>query len=633
MKLRIRKHQLKNRTGQNVTLSCTGMKASYKRGDVDSTWIDVTPYTVGLDELEFIMRSDLQSTKASEKSSTVQLSFINDASTLIMDWLYATPCSQLNYFDAEITDEVCGVVFRNFELKADNIEVCENDGCYITLPLRESDERFEAFKKLSIMDNWQKWYSEDGAKEHPTFHVAIFNTMPILQCFIVGMLVAIKNIAGFSQILEVFMDINAEIRKQIGVGRYASAPRIHTILRNLCDKVGLGMDTVFDENKELYNDCFFAPAGGHFFRHPKYTNQGSPSRKFVWGNRTVWMATEFLDEICKLYNLYWDIVGDKLVIKKKVDLINSQSFDLTDHIRGGVCYSFDNTKKPAYGRYEYAIDATDTASQHIQIAYNDIVDFDGEVDNPLLEGELSKTMRFASTGFLHDKFKDSKVDDILDSARIIAYVIVGIFLIIGGAFLPVFGVGGIVLALVAYGIPGSNNTIQNLRGELGDLSTYAGSVQLLGDGTVSVPRILRYDPSTSLASAKVVTTNVSSIAISELNTSKVSYTGQPWGTTLYAIPARMYNYPLYFDGNYKGNLFDLHATTDNPYQINLGNKQAEFKLELCCDTLKLMGLLVGDSRIVGKVAKIRTGEKILVSDATISYRDMTITIKGKIIYS
>ncbi len=633
MKLRIRKHQLKNRAGQNVTLACNGMKASYIRGNVDSAWIDVTANTSGLDELEFIMRSDLQSTKASEKSSTVQLSFMNDASTLIMDWIYSSPCSQLNYFDAEITDELCGVVFKNFEIKGDNIEVCEYDGCYITLPLRESDERFEAFKKLSIMDNWQKWYSEDGTKEHPTFHVAIFNTMPILQCFIVGLLVAIKNIVGFGQILEAIMDVDAEIRKQIGVGRYAPAPRIHTILKNLCDKVGLGMDTVFDETKEFYNDCFFAPAGGHFYSRSNYTAQGSPSKKFIWGNRTVWMATEFLDEICKLYNLYWDIVGDKLVIKKKVDLVNSQSYDLTDHIVGGICYSFDNTKKPAYGRYEYAMDATDTGSQHIQIAYNDIVDFDGDVDNPLLEGELTKTMRFASTGFLHDKFKESKVDSILDSARIVAYVIVGIFLVIGGAFLPVFGVGGIVLALVAYGIPGSNNKIQNLRGELGDNSIYNGIVQLLGDGTVSVPRILRYDPATPLGSAKVVQTNVSSIAVSELNSASVSYANQPWGTTLYAKPTKMFNYPLYFDGNYKGNLYDLHATTDNPYQINLGNKQVEIKLELCCDTLKLMGLLVGDTRIVGKVAKIRTGEKILVTDATISYREMTIKIKGKIIYT
>ncbi len=633
MKLRIRKHQLKNRSGQNVTLSCSGMKASYVRGEVDSAWIDITEHTVGLNDLEFVMRSDLASAKASEKSSTVQLSFMNDASTLIMDWIYGTPCSQLNYFDAEITDDVCGVVFKNFELKGDNIEVCEEDGCYITLPLREGDERFEAFKKLSIMDNWQKWYSEDGTKEHPTFHVAIFNTMPILQCFLVGLLVAIKNIAGFSQILEAFIDIDVQIRKNIGVGRYVSAPRIHTILRNLCDKVGLGMDTVFDETKELYNDCFFAPAGGHYYHNTNYNNAGSPSKKFIWGNRTVWMATEFLDEICKLYNLYWDIVGDKLVIKKKIDLVNSQSYDLTDYIVGGVCYSFDNTKKPAYGRYEYAMDATDTASQHIQIAYNDIVDFDGDVDNPLLEGELTKTMRFASTGFLHDKFKDNKVGDLLDSARIVAYVIVGIFLIIGGAFLPVFGVGGIVLALVAYGIPGSNNKIQSLRGELGDLSGYNGIVQVLGDGTVSVPRILRMDPATPMSCAKVVQTNVSSIVPSELNTSNVPYVAQPWGTTLYETPKKMFNYPLYFDGNYKGTLYDLHASTDNPYQINLGNKQVELTLELCCDTLKLMGLLVGDTRIVGKVARIRTGEKILVTDATISYREMTIKIKGKIIYT
>ena len=60
LKIRIRKHQLVNKQGQNVVLQCSGQnKASYVLGNnTDTTWYDITDSVSGLEELEFIISKD-----------------------------------------------------------------------------------------------------------------------------------------------------------------------------------------------------------------------------------------------------------------------------------------------------------------------------------------------------------------------------------------------------------------------------------------------------------------------------------------------------------------------------------------------------------------------------------------------
>lgn len=635
LKIKIRKHQLINKQAQNVVLQCSGQnKATYVLGNnPDTTWYDITDGVSGLDDLEFIIKKDDLSRKLSERSSSMDISLVGEASEIVQDWLFGTPCSYLNYFDVEITDTSCDYTYARFELKPDNMSWCDKDGCYFTLPLRESDEASVNLKKYSIHDNWQKWYSEDGTKEHPTFEVVIFNTVPLLQATIIGMYLFVTSLPGIGWLINYIGNIHDTIKENLGFGRFAAAPYVRDILKNITDKVGLQLDTIFDAGQSAANDCLFIPYGGSYFKN---MNGCSPSRKHIWNNRYIWQYSEFLDSLCELYNCYWEIAEGKLIIKPLAWKINETPIDISDQVESN-CYAFDLSKKSAYGRYEYQADPTDAASNSVQLPYNDIVDFDGQGNNPMLEGNTTRQVKFASTGFYGDSFGQNNVDEIMDLALGVAYIMLATLVITAASLIAgtVTATGAIIIS-AAITVFLATVVVQrdNYKAEFGVNSSYKGIVRIQGSGALSVPRILRYDPATPLNCARVVKQSAASIQInSYYNLTNTAYANQPWGASIYQGVTDVFNYPLYFDANYKGNLYDTyHEYTDNPLIVNIGNKELTTIIPFCCDNIDIVGLGPDSQRLVGKVVKVKDGEYILVHEVTVSYKDMSITIKGKILY-
>ena len=88
--------------------------------------------------------------KQREKGTTTQITIGFSAYQMILDYLFATECSFLNYFDARITDTDLNYTFKLYEIKPDNIEFCSDSGCQMTLPLREIDDYKSILEKLSI---------------------------------------------------------------------------------------------------------------------------------------------------------------------------------------------------------------------------------------------------------------------------------------------------------------------------------------------------------------------------------------------------------------------------------------------------------------------------------------------------
>ena len=637
IKIEIRKHQLVNKQGENVIIDCVNNQGAYMLGNVDSTWIDITNDTSGLEELELYIKRPVNSAKASERSATAQVTIAGASETIVMDWLYATPCSQLNFFDIRITDVSCNLIYNMFSLKADNIEFCTNDGCGVTLPLREADNEYFKLKKISIMDNHLKWFSEDGTKEHPTFLVTMLNQMSLLQSVAIGMYLFVQNLPGVGLIVDAIADIEKAIRKSLGVGHYAPAPLIRTLLENVTIKAGLSMETIFDVGQDAENDCLFIPYGGDYHHNDAINGGGSPSKKYIWGNRYIWSADKFIEALCKAYNCYWEIGNGTLYIRKNIDLTESEPFDFRGDIIGNVCYAYNLEKKPSYGRYEYASDASDMSLNSSAIAYNDIVDFDGEADNPILEGELEKRLEFANTSFLHDSFSTNPYIEIFDTAYIIAYILAGLLSFVAASLIAgtITATGAVMItAGVAYFTASISISVSDKKNEYGENSVYAGSIRIMGSGSINTPKLIRYDAeNTPIENAKAVYANIEDIQPSWMNTDNIAYEDQPWGSSLKKPFTKVWNYPMYFDANYIGNMYDkYHELTDNPFKVNIGNKTLTIILPLCCDNIVTTGLIGDVGRIVGQVARVSDTEKILVEEVKVSYKDMLIEIKGKIIY-
>ena len=637
LKVEIRRHQFLNKEQQNVILSCSGQNvAEWVAGSVDGTWYDVTSDAEGLENFTLIVRQDGASEKSSESAASLQITFTGGASELINEWLFETPCSYINFFDVRVTDLICGEVYSGYELKPDNLETCDGDGCYFTLSLREGEDKYRELKKLSIHDNWQKWFSEDGNKSHPTFQVVI-QQEPVATGMKGALLLFAIAVPVVGQIVKQVADLNETFKKMLGFGRYHAAPKVYDILLNACMKIGLTLNTPFDPSRELHNDCLFIPYGGayhtNFKDKPEYRE--SPSTKHIWNNRYIWQVTDFLDELCKLYCMKWDIINGVLVVNFLEDIIQQdESYTISD--AQSICYEFDLTKKPAYGRYEYSIDGGDSASNQVQILYNDIVDYDGVAQNPMLEGSVTKQVRFASTGFYCDSFGINYVNEAMDLMKMGALAVLGSLLIAAASLIA--GIDNWIAAAALTLAVGLTATLiitegNKIRNRYGCDTPFAGIIRIWGSGAVSVPRIIRWDPSTPMNNAKAVETLVPTIQVNpRYNIDSVPYASQFSGTGIYQDITRVWNYPLFFDSWYKNNLYETyHETVDNPLIVNMGFQLVTAEIPLCCDTIGAIGTSQEGDTIVGKIVKIKEGYFMYVTEATLSYEARMITLKGKII--
>ena len=105
LKIEIRQHQHKDSNGNNVIVDCTGGIATYIAGNVpDYNWYDITEDCIGVDGIKLGEEVPQAGSKQREKGTTTQITIGFSAYQMILDYLFATECSFLNYFDARITD-------------------------------------------------------------------------------------------------------------------------------------------------------------------------------------------------------------------------------------------------------------------------------------------------------------------------------------------------------------------------------------------------------------------------------------------------------------------------------------------------------------------------------------------------
>jgi hypothetical protein len=603
---------------------------------VDSTWYDVTDQVEGLDDFEVVFRQEQGTEKGSESGVSLQITFSAGAGALIKEWLLDTPCSYINYFDVEITDTVCQLTYKGYELKPDNMEFCEDDGCYFTLALKEGEDKYRELKKLSIHDNWQKWFSEDGPKNHPTFQVVI-QQEPTAIGMKAGPLLFLISIPGIGLIFNELLQAREDFKRMLGFGRYHAAPKVYDILLNACLKIGLSMDTPFDPARELHNDCLFIPYSGYYHENfsdnPPY--QASPSTKHIWNNRYIWQVTDFLDELCKLYNMKWDIVNGVLKVEFMKDIVNStEEFEIGEY--DNLCYEFDLTKKPAYGRYEYSTDAGDSASNQVQVLYNDIVDYDGVAQNPMLEGGIQKRVQFASTGFYCDGFGFDYMQQVSRSMKYAGLAILATLILSIASFAaqlnpaPLIIIISVITAQAVTIIARANAE----RNRYACSTSFAGIIRVWGSGVVSVPRIIRWDTSTPMNNAKAVMNMTGAILPNtRYNNDPLQYYQDFYsGSGTYKQIDKVWNYPLYFDSMFYGNLYDTyHEVVDNPLIVNFGHQQVTVSIPLCCDNINAVGAEMTGETIVGRIVKVKDDVFMYVTEATISYNTRSIKLKGKIV--
>ena len=636
----------------NVVVQCNAdNSAEYVPGNVDTTWVEATRNTAGLDKLnlswDYVNNGTSGETTETnpggsnyDKGISLSVTFNDAAYQFIYDWLLATPCGGLNAIEVMITDELCKKQYRIFEIKADNLSYAPFDApCEFEVKLREADPVWHCIHKTFIWDNWQEWFIDGSTKQQPTFLTGIEPRPRLLAAARMGLSIFGRTIPIVSSI---FNEDDDAFRRILNVDNFVDAPLVRDFISNVTDKCGLAVDTIFhDPASPYYNLCLYYPLSGAM-----HVNDSSaataPALWFHFENRWNITLAEFLDKLKPLFKAEWYVTpNNTLVFRPKTDFLTpAPIFDLTDPEnvatwdKTSLRYTFNGSKKPAYGRYQYQIDASDLASQEAQPLYNDIIDYDGPTNNLMLEGNISQNFEFAPTGAIRDgRAKEDYTIRTVSEGETVAYALVVVLAVIIAALLAgVLSVGAAaaLAAFLAIWVINIANKASDLRDLFGD-DTYTGAVRLTSE-QVATPRLLIWDGE-SMNRAKMVAVDAGDIDPNPyFNKDAEPYTTR---NKFQYGPSGIFNYPMYFDGYFLGNLYpEFHDPIDNPMKTTANNQTFELDGYLCCELLDILGVWSDSFARIGFFIKIeqRDGYEVLgrLEHFETDYENDKIPMRGRV---
>jgi hypothetical protein len=646
-----RRHQIVTDAG-NVVVQCNGdNQAEYVPGTVDATWVEMTDYSRGLDKLNLSWdrtnsgtSSDKTDTNPGgsnyDKGISLELIFNDRAYQFIDAWLLSNPCGTLNSVDVLISDRLCSKNYRLFEIKADNLDYAPYGApCEVNVKLREADPVWHCIHKTFIWDNWQEWFIDGSTKQHPCFLTGVEPRPRLLAS-------ARMALSIFGQTVPVvslfFSETNDVFRRILNVDNFVDAPLVRDFISNVTDKCGLDVDTIFhDPDSPYYNLCLYYPSSGavHVDDSSAAT---SPALWFHFENRWNITLAEFLDKLKPVFKAEWYVTPNAtLVFKPKLDFLGGAPIiDFTDPALrkhwdpATLRYRFNGDKKPAYGRYQYTVDPSDLATQEAAPLYNDIVDFDGDADNPMLEGNVSNQLEFAATGFIRDgrAKEDYTVQTVSDGETGAYALLILLGVIIASLLAGVVTAGAAAamagfLALWAANIAAKANDVRDIFQD----EKYTGAVRLTCE-QVGSPRLIIWDGE-SLNRAKPVAVDQADIDPNPYyNTLPEDYVTR---NKFQYGPAGIFNYPMYFDSYFLGNLFDeFHDDLDNPLKSVTSHQTFELDADLCCQLLDPLGVWAGDFARIGAFVVLEdlptyqvTGR---IEHIELDYDEQQIRLKGQV---
>lgn len=627
----------------NVIVQCNPVTtwAEYVPGNVDNTWYDYTEFIEDSENLSLTWDKKNaggetgQDGSNIDKGITSDLVFFDSAYQFIKNWLLTEECQILNCVEVKIVDLIAHGTYRIFEIKNDNIEDAPIDEpCRYKIKLREQDSTWHCIHKTFIWDNWQNWFKDDSVKQHPCFLTCIEPRPRLINSARMGLSIFYHS----TPILSLFGNINDDARRILNANRFVDSPLVRTYIENVAGKCGLAMDTIFDEGQHWENLCIFYPQAGYM--HENDGGADSPSLSYHFDNRWMITIAELLDKLKLVFAAEWYVTpGNTIVFKYTKDLITLAaiydfSADGAEPIYGLV-YTFNGDKKSAYGRYQYQVDGSDLASQEVSTLYNDIVDYDGPQYNPMLEGEKTKNFEFAPTGFVRDGRAKDYIKLLINDGKVVASVLLIILTIIlfaltSGASLLVAAILGAIV--IDWGININNHT-NNLKDLFVDGATYTGAVRLTSE-QVLAPRLLLWDGG-KMDRAKTIRQTTMPTPNSFYNPNLTAYNIKNKIAEDNPDHA-VYNYPLYFDGDFKENLFDsYHDEIDNPLKSKESHQEFKFYIDLCEEMLNLFGVFENQYAVIGKVVKIQERENYSVygriGNISVDYEGNKINIKGNVL--
>lgn len=621
---------------------------------------DFTQYVDNLDKLNLSWRlkdtgNGDKGASHIDKGASGELTFTDEAYKFVTAWLNDHVASPLNGIEVRIEDTECGV-FDDWVIKSDGLTYCDHGICSMDLSLRQKEAQYNCIQTTLITDNHLGMFN--GSYQHPRFSYcnefrpagilsAIFVLIGVVGFFlyvfvpivfainviifavniIIRLLRVIVKLLGgnppplihtihfnFGNATELIKNMFIDVS---GCGREHPAPLIRDYITNVCSKCGVSVtaDSIpifFKTGSDYYNATMLSA------EVKKGIDKDDGSTFWIPDNDPLLTLDMLLDELKEIFNADWIIRAGTLYFDRK-DRFQQEGF-LYDFegidkakIIDGVCYTWNEVKKPAYWRAGYTSDGFDNVANDAKRRYNDLVECNVPY-NPILEGKGNKqTFNFGMTRFRQDGIYKDYLEDALKPLKILQWVII----------------------IIAIPVKEGIQAIKNFR-----------SVVLMSNHTLMLKKLIIWDGQSKLAARAKIFYNY---GVNEPTPNSLyNPTGQNYHSfhsaditydTFYNEPMKLFNYPFFFDANFVGNLWDKFHQIDDPRFNPPMNKTFDLKIALCCEDVKKLGLLNGGENIgVGKKVKLNGGQfykegRITEIEASFDPTDKMgryIRLKGKV---
>lgn len=639
-----RPHQNKSLTGTNIIYTYSGgivtpingNEPNYVEYDVTNSISQFNPEIV-FDKLNQVNRQG-------DNGVSERFTVTNEAYTYINNYFFSTNWGHVNSIDVIVRDNESGSVIKEFILKADLCEIKPSEGCVMEITIKESNSKYDILSKADVFDNWQNWYSDTSSKAHPQFLTCIdkFGNSQRLALNLLW----ISAIPGLSLILNVVDEDDRIVRRNLGLQYYTSAPKVDDIINNVCAKAGLTSDTIFNLGKEYHNLCYISSNHDNF--HKNDTSMGSPNLWFSQNNREATLFIDWLDALAETMACEWYIDGSVLFFKKLIDVYNEPVFyDFTNEKIYNIVDSFNGKRKNR--RHGVVFGNDDGASSQINVLYSDVTNYDLSNNNPMLDGDnIINSTAFASTGFVRDGTTEDYIRQAIKSARtsaliyLVQIVTLGISLAGTIAFTAIAVIIAGFVSLWVIAILGEAIHWMNNYADF-DGNDYTGAIRLSNTEQFNVGRLVMWEPSTPMNMAKVVATDNPNpdgyyntqgykqcYSLNEDDNNDSNNFGQN-GTDY-----RAFNYPMYYDQKFTGNLAKEHESVFNPLHNNLACRDIEFTICKSPYLMQIFGLYINSTVKLRKKVKVynKNGLPIytLIDKITLHTGSNEIQFFGTIIY-
>ncbi|WP_378178570.1 hypothetical protein [Chryseobacterium zhengzhouense] len=592
----------------------------------NNDWIEFTSDAENIDKINLSWRlrengAEAKSTSNLEKGSSDQITFVNKAYLYIKEWLNDHVSAPLNGIEVRL--QVEGGVFSDFVIKNDGLSYCDDDTCTIDLMLKQKDDVYSCIQTTLIADNHSGMFS--GSYQHPRMaycdefrpswlltvlwswmaiqgvvtQITYTSLYPVIWLIIniINAIIAVLRTLGFKKIKKIDKPIRPDelwdrMKEDMimagGCGREHPSPLVRDYISNVCSKCGVKVNAqsiplFFNPTSDYYNMVMMS---AEVKKGVKYEDT---STYWLDDNKPLWTLDMFLNELKPVFNAKCYIKNNTLYFARKdFDNNNSYIYDFTGNDRSliveGICYTWNEEKKRAYANGGYATDAFDNMSMDAKSRFNDIVEWNNPI-NPMLEGEANKIFNsFAAARFRQDGVLKDYIAEALKYIWIAAAISGGL----------------------------ANLLLVPLRNKMRE---YKYNLIIQND-TLTMPKLLIWDGQ-SKRSAKVKwqyqfngsmppangVNNPTGRTYKQVHQDDIEY------DDYYNENNKLINYPLAFDANFTGNLYDRFHQIDDPRVNPPMNKNFELKIQLCIPELERLGVFDGSADIaIGRKVKLNAGQ-------------------------